>query len=47
MTRGGRTSVSMAMPIIAPSSGSCPEWLAMSSTRPAGTFSRPLASTLK
>jgi len=46
-TRGGSASTSMAQPIIAASSGSWPEWLEMSSTRPSGTFSMPWVSTRK
>ena len=43
--RGGSASTSMEMPIISASKGSCPEWLAMSSARPAGTCSIPRVST--
>ncbi len=46
-TRGGSASSSMETPIISASSGSCPEWLAISITFPAGTTSMPWVCTRK
>jgi hypothetical protein len=46
--RGGSRSNSKAAPIIMPSKGSWPEWLAMIRTRPcSGTFSTPKVWTRK
>ena len=45
--RGGSASSSSAAPSMAPSKGSCPAWLATTSTRPAGTRSMPKVSTRK
>ena len=44
-TRGGSASAIIETPIIAASSGSCPEWLATSRTLPAGTRSMPWVCT--
>ena len=46
-TRGGSASSSSDIAIIAPSSGSWPEWFEMSITRPGGTCSMPCVSTRK
>ena len=47
MMRGGSASMNMAAPISAPSMGTWPEWFAMRSTRPVGTFSTPNTSLRK
>jgi hypothetical protein len=45
--RGGSASSNSAVESIRPSNGSCPAWLATTSTRPAGTCSMPTVSTRK